>query len=846
MGGFVLIGIGLLAKHLMGLALFGTVAEVVGVGLTALWAGWNTTLHSASQVLSWRVRALPKDLIAITAQHEDFSTQPPLRSDLQQVPDSLGDRFSHGWVDADHDNSGQLRGQEIQEVPVTREQDRAFPFGKRSDGRVGRTGGRTDDVMPHPAQEGFRLSRDMFVKQHTHSELRLEGHEFPVLELLSGVLQGGANVLRGQLGKIFLGRDLGARNPGSKQLKDIRNQDASPPKAGLAMTDGWVHVDQLLKGVFHRHLHTPPKKDSILAPRRQGTSSGVLNVGFSAETLAGRWPEGSPIWIAPVVGLLGWEFLVAGLKMGGLEGVALAGFGLALGLFGFGGLLLATQRGGRVKGREARLRSYRVPKEVAERYVTPEILTLFEVAEQLGLKIKATGGTARDFAVSVMTQHPLRLPRITNFDVAIPLAPHQKPSELFNESAYQRFAQAFEQALRARGVLKPNQKMPEVDFMPGVYVEGAGYIYQINMNIRPTKERPEIGEAFSISKLAVKKEGDGFVIEDHVGAMADIKAKRLRIIATPGRLLTEGMLGKMLGRWADYRKLGFDFDRPSRQLIQQSVNALRHTTPADQSTFVSLLLDNSQTQQDLLFVIDQYRLDEVLGVRRASLARRFKRHERASTASSAAPDPVKAFVTQYLQANYGQFNLWANTEAVVDAVVNRLYPSRDPAAIEQAREQSGIGVAGSDFTRRYDDYQHDQKLELTYELIREFLTGGVVVDVGAGKNLLARKLAEEIPGIKVIGTDVLDWHEESSDPRVEYRKQLTPERVPVEDESADVVILQSVLHHITDEHLDSLLKEVHRILKPGGKVLVLENTFPETPEVLQTVRDQEEIGRAHV
>jgi len=45
--------------------------------------------------------------------------------------------------------------------------------------------------------------------------------------------------------------------------------------------------------------------------------------------------------------------------------------------------------------------------------------------------------------------------------------------------------------------------------------------------------------------------------------------------------------------------------------------------------------------------------------------------------------------------------------------------------------------------------------------------------------------------------------------------------MPFKDETFDVVLARAILHHVPD-NLDLALKEIHRILKPGGQILVEE------------------------
>jgi len=46
------------------------------------------------------------------------------------------------------------------------------------------------------------------------------------------------------------------------------------------------------------------------------------------------------------------------------------------------------------------------------------------------------------------------------------------------------------------------------------------------------------------------------------------------------------------------------------------------------------------------------------------------------------------------------------------------------------------------------------------------------------------------------------------------------DKLPLENESVDKIIILAVLHHFTDEERDKLYKECHRILKKSGKMVI--------------------------
>ncbi|MBL4653818.1 MAG: class I SAM-dependent methyltransferase [Flavobacteriales bacterium] len=45
---------------------------------------------------------------------------------------------------------------------------------------------------------------------------------------------------------------------------------------------------------------------------------------------------------------------------------------------------------------------------------------------------------------------------------------------------------------------------------------------------------------------------------------------------------------------------------------------------------------------------------------------------------------------------------------------------------------------------------------------------------------------------------------------------------PITPESADLVMAQSLMHHLTDEQMNAMFDEIPRILKPGGMLLICE------------------------
>jgi ubiquinone/menaquinone biosynthesis C-methylase UbiE/DNA-binding transcriptional ArsR family regulator len=117
----------------------------------------------------------------------------------------------------------------------------------------------------------------------------------------------------------------------------------------------------------------------------------------------------------------------------------------------------------------------------------------------------------------------------------------------------------------------------------------------------------------------------------------------------------------------------------------------------------------------------------------------------------------------------------------------------------------------------------------------------VIADLGAGEGLLSQLLARRASQV---------WCIDNSPRMVEVGTELAAknnlgnltyklgdiERVPLPDQSVDLAILSQALHHA--QHPEVAVKEAHRILKPGGQILILdlkEHTFEKAHELYADV-----------
>lgn len=115
--------------------------------------------------------------------------------------------------------------------------------------------------------------------------------------------------------------------------------------------------------------------------------------------------------------------------------------------------------------------------------------------------------------------------------------------------------------------------------------------------------------------------------------------------------------------------------------------------------------------------------------------------------------------------------------------------------------------------------------------LKDLPDGAVILDVGAGSNDLGRITAKYHPNLNVIGSEVdtsrYDASLDRAYPNLSMLEQKSSIELPnsIRDASIDVVILFGVAHHVSEQDLPLLLKEVARVLKARGKIILIEDTF---------------------
>ncbi|WP_326798239.1 class I SAM-dependent methyltransferase [Streptomyces sp. NBC_01808] len=107
---------------------------------------------------------------------------------------------------------------------------------------------------------------------------------------------------------------------------------------------------------------------------------------------------------------------------------------------------------------------------------------------------------------------------------------------------------------------------------------------------------------------------------------------------------------------------------------------------------------------------------------------------------------------------------------------------------------------------------------------------GHVVDVGNPNNGFGDCLLRRNPGVRLVtGVDHRKDPAVMLGERLHFAHQEDRARIPLADGSADIVAFRVALHHMTKQIQEALLAEAARVLRPDGEILILEDSWADTP-----------------
>ena len=101
-----------------------------------------------------------------------------------------------------------------------------------------------------------------------------------------------------------------------------------------------------------------------------------------------------------------------------------------------------------------------------------------------------------------------------------------------------------------------------------------------------------------------------------------------------------------------------------------------------------------------------------------------------------------------------------------------------------------------------------------------------LLDIGCGDGVAELFMAKLMPACRVDGIDIsaksIDAAREKNIPGTTF-SVYDGKTIPFPDESFDIVFMAAVLHHIDFSFHPALMKEMYRVLKPGGRIYLFEH-----------------------
>ncbi|MBL4682592.1 MAG: class I SAM-dependent methyltransferase [Pseudomonadales bacterium] len=137
-----------------------------------------------------------------------------------------------------------------------------------------------------------------------------------------------------------------------------------------------------------------------------------------------------------------------------------------------------------------------------------------------------------------------------------------------------------------------------------------------------------------------------------------------------------------------------------------------------------------------------------------------------------------------------------------------------------------------------------QDIKREIDVINRMLSfdGKVILELGCGAADVTRLLAKQegVVSVTAVEIDPIQYKSnlEMEIPKVTF-KSYGAQEIEELDDSFDIVMLFKSLHHVPASEMDKTLKEIHRVLKPGGRVYFSEPVFEGNfNEVLRLFHDE--------
>lgn len=123
------------------------------------------------------------------------------------------------------------------------------------------------------------------------------------------------------------------------------------------------------------------------------------------------------------------------------------------------------------------------------------------------------------------------------------------------------------------------------------------------------------------------------------------------------------------------------------------------------------------------------------------------------------------------------------------------------------------------FNRDHKHYKINIRSQEDYRCIEQFIKGKRILDFGSNGGYFALELEKH--GYEVMTTDVLDYRDPKAK-HLPFRKMATATDIPYEENTADTAVVKTVLHHIDNNNLPKILKN---LMKIAGRLIIKEDLY---------------------
>jgi ubiquinone/menaquinone biosynthesis C-methylase UbiE len=144
----------------------------------------------------------------------------------------------------------------------------------------------------------------------------------------------------------------------------------------------------------------------------------------------------------------------------------------------------------------------------------------------------------------------------------------------------------------------------------------------------------------------------------------------------------------------------------------------------------------------------------------------------------------------------------------------------NPSQINSMREHWKAEAAG------YTEDRHWSSVDETVLSLLEITGSESLLEIGLGPGLVAQHLVNNYPKLEYYGLDVADFFLKMAASRMNQHANLLKadtRALPFQAQSFDRILEMDAIHHVPKEALPGVLREISRVLKPGGRLICAED-----------------------